>query len=294
LKNLAQHLAWFYKNNDLAEHSFWWRARFFLRSILFFKHIEWQTYVRNELYKLNKKIVPILCQQTHRPFYSHQLSATERSDLLIHTHEFLKNKLGKEIYKNLLNSYKFYMGIIKGKEHTLQVSISIDSFYSREGVIALHIEHEYKDIHALVFSVGKTNDSYTCYVGCLQSKLKNENKEILRTIAADLYSAHPRYVLIYILRRFCEKFGIQNIEGVSNRNHIWQSFIYSPRNKVIGSDYNEFWKSIGGSIIKNNNFSIPVCSYFKPIEMYAQKKRNMILKKREILSNFEISFDKKY
>jgi hypothetical protein len=36
----------------------------------------------------------------------------------------------------------------------------------------------------------------------MQSTLKNENKELLRMIAADLYTAHPRFILMYVVKNY--------------------------------------------------------------------------------------------
>ena len=122
----------------------------------------------------------------------------------------------------------------------------------------------------------------------MQSTLKNENKELLRMIAADLYTAHPRFILMYVVKKLCNKLNIENIEGVSNSHHIWKYFFYKSKNKLVGTDYDLFWKSIGGRKLDNGNFQIPVEICFKPLEMYRQKKRNLIIKKLEMLNKFEI------
>jgi uncharacterized protein VirK/YbjX len=57
---------------------------------------------------------------------------------------------------------------------------------------------------------------------------------------------------------------------------------------LVGTDYDLFWKSIGGRKLDNGNFQIPVEICFKPLETYRQKKRNLIIKKREMLNKFEI------
>jgi uncharacterized protein VirK/YbjX len=215
------------------------------------------------------------------------MSTLSRTRMLITTHTLLSKFFSDGKYQQLMSCKKLLLGSIAGKYHQFQVTLNINPYFSREGVLSLHFEHEGKEMQALVFSIDYEDEHLVCRIGCIQSQLKNENIHEIRALTSDLYSAHPRMILIHALRIFCIHFGIQSIESVSLKNHIWKSWLYTKKKKVITTNYDELWKDFGGTLKSNSNYALPLHPDFRPIESYPQKKRNLIRKKRQMLNDFK-------
>lgn len=287
MQKFIAHWVW-YSRTCSPNESLWWKLRFIARTCVSFRYCRnWFSYLHNEEFLLHKQLIPYLCQQAMRPFYSRKISRASRASTLITTHTLLTKFLSLENYHSLLSSKKLLLGSITGKEHQYQVSLNIDPFYSREGVLSLHFEHAGKEIQVLVFSFDYEDKFLICQIGGIQSQFKNENIDELRSLAADLYSAHPRLVLIHAIRLLCLRLGIKSIEAVSLKDHVWKSWVYSRKKKVISTNYDQLWTEYGGTLKSNNNYALPLHPHFRPIESYRQKKRNIILKKRQMLNDFK-------
>lgn len=57
--------------------------------------------------------------------------------------------------------------------------------------------------------------------------------------------------------RLAERLNIENVMAVSNEQHIFRSPRYHDKNKVILSDYNAFWASVGGECDSRGYYHIP-------------------------------------
>lgn len=291
MQKFISHWVWYTKTCSPNE-SLWWKLRFFARSFVSFRYCrDWFSYLQNEEFLHHKQLIPYLCQQPLRPFYNCKMSMASRASTLITTHTLLTKFLSRENYHSLMGSKKLLLGLIAGKNHVFHISLNINFFYSREGVLSLHFEHEGKEIQALVFSFRYEDKSLICQIGGIQSQFKNENIDELRSLAADLYGAHPRLVLIHAIRIFCLRLGIKSIEAVSLKNHVWNSWVYIRKKKVISTNYDQLWTESGGTLKANKNYDLPSHPHFRPIESYRQKKRNIILKKRQMLNELKFKLD---
>ncbi len=288
--NFIDDVQWIYKQTDIRERPFFWRFRFIARACASYLNVAaWWELVRSNIAPLYRSCSLDFFQQPLRPFYCRAYTTSQRAKLLVDTYLFLAKELENSVYESLLNGESKLLAKVQGKNNAYDVILRVDKYFSREGVLVLHFMHGNEKIKSLAFSIKDVDGSKVCCVGCIQFGLRSA--DLAREIAADLYSAHPRYVLFYVLKKFCRLHGIDRIEGVAAENHIWKSVVYKHKKKIIGTDYDNLWMSWGGERLANGNFELPVDLEFKSIEAYKQKKRNLLLKKRKMLEEIQLSLD---
>ncbi len=84
---------------------------------------------------------------------------------------------------------------------------------------------------------------------------------------------------------FAEQLNIEQILAVSNEQHIFRSPRYDDKNKVILSDYNTFWESVGGECDSNGYYHIPRTLARKSEADIASKKRAEYRRRYQLLDS---------
>ncbi|WP_254922079.1 DUF535 family protein [Citrobacter braakii] len=95
----------------------------------------------------------------------------------------------------------------------------------------------------------------------------------------------PKRIIMEAICRLAEQLNIEKVMAVSNEQHIFRSPRYHDKNKVILSDYNAFWESVGGECDSHGYYHIPRTMARKSEADIASKKRAEYRRRYQLLDS---------
>lgn len=166
-----------------------------------------------------------------------------------------------------------------------RIILSTDIQYSREGFFTLVLFDKLGKIMTLAFSIDFSIPKPRLLIGSLQATPVDGLNRI-RHATHEMFGLQPRMFLIHLVKVFGNILGVQEIEAISDNNHVYNSLRYRRRLKNKFQSYDAFWEEIGTQSY-NGNFNIDIAIHRKPIEEYPSKKRSEYRKRFALLDEIE-------
>lgn len=166
-----------------------------------------------------------------------------------------------------------------------RIILNTDIQYSREGFFTLVLFDKLGKIMTIAFSIDFSTPKPRLLIGSLQATSVDGLNRI-RYATHEMYGLQPRLLLIHLVKVFGHIFGIEEIEAISDNNHVYNSLRYRRRLKNKFQSYDTFWGEIGTQAA-NGNFNIDTGIHRKSIEEYPSKKRSEYKKRFALLDEIE-------
>jgi uncharacterized protein VirK/YbjX len=268
-------LSWAYKTQtSVGQVTLTRKIRFLLRSLFFYKASRaWYDYLKTSHLSAHPRALNDLIQQVHRPFYDCRITAFKKVLLLMNHHTCQLKLLGDKKTFALLDKGKSEICTITSKNHEkYKITLEQKEQFNKEGSLSLSLLSNAQTVMSLIFSFNEEVGHKRVLIGCVQATA-NETAEKLRHISHEFYGIQPRILLVNVLRLLCAEMDIKEIEAIGAANHIYQSFRYRRKKKIV-VPYDALWELLGGTKKANGNYEIPTAIPHKPIESYPSKKRS--------------------
>lgn len=246
----------------------------------------WKEFLSTKFIPLPHELFVLHQAKVHRPFYDKRLSRKEKFALLKNCYESLVLKFKEESLIGLmaLEGMKVcHFASKNGEEY--RIILSTDIQYSREGFFTLVLLDKVGKIMTVAFSIDFSSPKPRLLIGSLQATPVDGLNRI-RHATHEMFGLQPRMFLIHLLKVFGNILGVQEIEAISDDNHVYNSLRYRRRLKNKFQSYDTFWEEIGTQS-SNGNFNIDVGIHRKAIEEYASKKRSEYRKRYALLDEIE-------
>lgn len=137
----------------------------------------------------------------------------------------------------------------------------------------------------MTFTLCNYEGSSTLFIGGLQGGSRLLPHEEIQKATKSCHGIFPKRIVMEAICCFAEQLNIEQILAVSNEQHIFRSPRYDDKNKVILSDYNTFWESVGGECDSNGYYHIPRTLARKSEADIASKKRAEYRRRYQLLDS---------
>ncbi|MBA7730686.1 DUF535 domain-containing protein [Citrobacter freundii] len=262
------------------------RRKFIWRSLLI-PHLtrEWMTELAQwpDLDSLLTR-QPRLPVRLHRPYLAANFDRKMRLDAVrFHYHVIRQTFLPAE-FKALLSNNGLQLAQIKGKDDEIfTVTMMMFPVLDKEGESTILVQNGAGDVLTkITFTFCEYHGKSTLFIGGMQgnSQLPHETTQKATKFCHGIF---PKRIVMEAICRLAERLNIENVMAVSNEQHIFRSPRYHDKNKVILSDYNAFWASVGGECDSRGYYHIPRTLARKSEAEIASKKRAEYRRRYQLL-----------
>lgn len=262
------------------------RRKFIWRSLLIPRLTqEWMTELAQwpELEKLLAR-QPRLPVRLHRPYIAANFDRKMRLNAVrFHYHVIRHAFLPAEI-NALLSNGGLRLAQIEGKDGELfTVTMMMFPILDKEGESTIMVQNGAGDVLTkMTFTFCEYNGKSTLFIGGMQGNSALPH-EATQKATKSCHGIFPKRIVMEVICRLAEQLNIEQVMAVSNEQHIFRSPRYHDKNKVILSDYNAFWASVGGECDSHGYYHIPRTLVRKSEADIASKKRAEYRRRYQLL-----------
>ncbi|CAM8473338.1 VirG localization protein VirK [Citrobacter freundii] len=155
----------------------------------------------------------------------------------------------------------------------------------KEGESTIQVQNGDGDVLTkMTFTFCEYNGKSTLFIGGVQGNAQLPH-EAIQKATKSCHGIFPKRIVMEAICRLAERLNIDNVMAVSNEQHIFRSQRYHDKNKVIHSDYNAFWESVGGECDRHGYYHIPRTLARKSEADIASKKRAEYRRRYQLLDS---------
>ena len=260
------------------------RYVFYVRCLLNMKIIEKHCdfFSQNVFRKKLLVKTPHFLDQVLRQVFYRNSNAKIRSKIIQNHLEVMEKIFTKELLKKL---YIYRQRIILWKDEyngkPLVLYMVFREGQQKEGCLAIELVYDSLDlantgwdyglhVYQIIFSLGKErNGERSITIGALQG-LANGNG-FIKELTKAYFGYRPKNLMIWSIRCFCEKIGVQRIYAVSNQGHYAMN--HYRRDRKLKVNMNKFWEECGGKKKEKDFFEIPIMEKRKSMAELKTSKR---------------------
>jgi hypothetical protein len=286
LHNLFFFLRYQDKQNSHSFHSFalyYWRKIFFFIQafihckIFFDLFLFFQTSFRSDILLAN----PCILQQPIRQWFYYHSKIQERTFILVKHFTFLEDHIStatlKQLYlkKGILLWREFY------KNNAISLSLTFNSNYRKEGLLALTLTLDETRIYLLTFWIAPDYfGKNSLWIGALQGG--KSQLQTNRTLTKLFFGYRPQNLVLHTLYLITQHLQIEQIYAVSN--YGFQASHHLSPNRRLKTSYDKFWLESQGTLCFDKRFfALPSHELRKPLEAVPSHKRNLYRKRYAFL-----------
>lgn len=265
------------------------RRKFLLRSALMPRLMhEWMTELA-QWPDLDSVLArqPRLPVRLHRAYLAQNLDRKMKLDAVRFHYNAFRSSFSATEYKAYLSADGLQLAQIEGKNSEI-FSVILGSFISldKEGESTILVRNSAGETLAeMTFTLCNYQGSSTLFIGGLQGGSRLLPHEEIQKATKSCYGIFPKRIVMEAICCFAEQLNIKQILAVSNEQHIFRSPRYHDKNKVILSDYNAFWESVGGECDSHGYYHIPRTMARKSEADIASKKRAEYRRRYQLLDS---------
>ena len=263
------------------------RRKFMLRSLLIprLTH-EWMAELTQwpELDNLLTR-QPRLPVRLHRPYLALNLDRKMKLDAVRFHYNFIRHSFSSAELNGYLSPEGLQLAQFEGKEGEL-FTLVLTTFIAldKEGESTILLRNSVGETLAeITFTICEHEEKATVFIGGLQGGSRLLPHEAIQKATKSCHGIFPKRVVMEAICRLAERLNIENVMAVSNEQHIFRSPRYYDKNKVILSDYNAFWASVGGECDSRGYYHIPRTLARKSEAEIASKKRAEYRRRYQLL-----------
>lgn len=228
---------------------------------------------------------PRLPVRLHRPYLAVNFDRKMRLDAVrFHYHVIRHASLPAE-FNAVLSNEGLPLAQFEGKDGEI-FTIILTTFIAldKEGestILARNSDGE--TLAEITFTLCEYENKTTVFIGGLQGGSRLLPHEAIQKATKSCHGIFPKRIVMETICRLAEQLNIEHVMAVSNEQHIFRSPRYHDKNKVILSDYNAFWESVGGECDSHGYYHIPRTLARKSEVDIASKKRAEYRRRYQLL-----------
>ena len=186
---------------------------------------------------------PQLLLKPHRHYINKNFSFSQRAELVLEHYAISHDRFSESVFSGLVYGKRFGLASLSGKPNTGNYLVTLEraNELGREGELCMSLRSEATDqvVYRLAFLFGRYLDQSAIYIGCLLGPRDYEAKARIKSATRSLYGIRPVNLLMDVLYALASRLNIQTIQGVSSSARVCQG-------RAVKSDYDRFWKELGG------------------------------------------------
>ncbi|HGY3714963.1 TPA: VirK/YbjX family protein [Citrobacter gillenii] len=262
------------------------RRKFIWRSLLIPRLTqEWMTELAQwpELEKL-LACQPRLPVRLHRPYLAANFNPRMRLDAVRFHYHVIHHAFLPAEFNALLSKDGLRLARVEGKDDEIfTVTMMIFPVLDKEGECTILVRNGTGDVLTkMTFTFCEYNRKSTLFIGGVQGNSALPH-EATQKATKSCHGIFPKRIVMEAICRLAEQLNIEQVMAVSNEQHIFRSPRYHDKNKVILSDYNAFWASVGGECDSRGYYHIPRTLARKSEADIASKKRAEYRRRYQLL-----------
>ncbi|WP_318497809.1 VirK/YbjX family protein [Photobacterium leiognathi] len=166
---------------------------------------------------------------------------------------------------------------------------------NREGALGLQlINSKNQRIYTITMNLCPENYG-SMYIGSIQGPNNDiENRsDIIKSLTKGCHGLRPKALILEFAIMLAHSLKLQNIYGISNKSHMYQSWRYIGRKRnAVTFDYDSHWQEYGAIKSSNKDFyNIPLEVPKKDLESLNRNKRKLYKKRYQWLEDLEMEFN---
>ncbi|MEP6778923.1 MAG: DUF535 family protein [Gemmatimonadaceae bacterium] len=248
---------------------------------------EWLTYLESSAMSRFDQANPLLVFKPFRPYLSSAWRFKHRVKVLKDTYDFahshfnilgqaLINPTGKELLRFDLPNYG-----------TIVANLGFDNRYRKEGEFRLLLTAR-NEIDSFALSFAFESDDrgdVSCCIGCIQGK--EGSKEAFKELTKELHGLRPRSLLIFILQEVARVLGVRELlaPGESIQVRRAQHLIHLSKLHSLEFDYDSLWLELGGQVLTNGWYRLPLETARRSSGQIASKKRAQYARRYSLMDD---------
>jgi uncharacterized protein VirK/YbjX len=264
------------------------RRKFIWRSLLIPRLTrEWMTELAQwpELENLLAR-QPRLPVRLHRPYLAANFDRRMRLDAVRFHYHVIRQAFLPGEFNALLSHDGLQLAQIEGKDNEIfTVTMMMFPVLDKEGESTILVRNgDGDELTKMTFTFCEYNGKSTLFIGGMQGNSQLPH-EATQKATKSCHGIFPKRIVMEAICRLAEQLNIEKVMAVSNEQHIFRSPRYNDQNKVILSDYNAFWASLGGKCDSRGYYHIPRALARKSEAEIASKKRAEYRRRYQLLDS---------
>lgn len=230
---------------------------------------------------------PRLPVRLHRPYLAVNFDRNMRLDAVRFHYHVIRHAFLPGEFNALLSNDGLQLAQFEGKDGEI-FTIVLTTFIAldKEGESTILVRNSNGETLAeITFTLCQYEKITTVFIGGLQGGSRLLPHEEIQKATKSCHGIFPKRIVMEAICRFAEQLNIEQVLAVSNEQHIFRSPRYHDKNKVILSDYNAFWESVGGECDSHGYYHIPRTLARKNEADIASKKRAEYRRRYQLLDN---------
>lgn len=229
---------------------------------------------------------PRLPVRLHRPYLAANFNRRMRLAAVRYHYNVIRHAFQPAEFSALLSNNGLQLAQIAGKDGEIfTVVMMMFTVLDKEGECTVFIRNSAGDILTkMTFTLCEYNEKSALFIGGVQGNAQLPHEEVQKATKS-CHGLFPKRLVMEALCRLAEQLNIEQVIAVSNEEHIFRSPRYRDKNKVILSDYNAFWESVGGECDSHGYYHIPRTLARKSEAEIASKKRAEYRRRYQLLDN---------
>lgn len=166
----------------------------------------------------------------------------------------------------------------------------------REGALGLKLtDDDDQHIYSVTFNLSQQNGIRTMHIGALQgpSNRLNSRSETIKRLTKATHGLRTKALMLEFALMFAKQFKMEELQGVSNKGHIYQAlrYIIGSKGKSVSFNYDQLWLEYGATPVDQYLYRIPLCPKRKKPEELNKTKRKLYEKRYSWLAQTEQIFN---
>lgn len=242
-----------------------------------------------------REILPIqhtLPSKIHRPYLYSGMPLDSRANAIISHYQYVKKLAVPRLRQAMLSRQGLELVSFTGKNgEAFTLTLACTGRCEREGEVNLLFRREGVQLAMLTFAVMEEEGRPVAMIGGIQGAHRDTPHELIRDATKACYGLFPKRLLMEVLTLICAATGIEKIQAVSDKGHIFRSLRYRlKKRQLFHASYNEFWESLNAVPVNARLYTLPLGFPRKPLEEIASKKRSEYRKRYDLLDTIHHQF----
>ena len=211
-----------------------------------------------------------------RPYLRRGLKVSERILYIRNHYEVTKKYWNENLIKSVYYDRKL---VLCGCQESIFVALSRGRGYEKEGEVSLGIFNPQKVLSINFNFLIDKNAKNEILIGCMQAASNSglDTQENIRNLTKKMHGMRPQAILIAILSEIAILHEVKKISAINALSHV--------RGKRIKTNLDAFWRDLGGGMVEEGLYSLPISYQRKKIESVPSKKRSMYKKRYLMLDD---------
>lgn len=217
-----------------------------------------------------------LARKFTQNFLHHSLPQAARINLLKTHYERLLAVMDSRFVGRILRQEVVVLAEIKARSTaSYRLCLARNDQHFREGelIVSLVRKDDERQVASLSIVVGAlySGDPPDLWIGGLQGCNGVDSKAVTIQVTRDLWGLRPKDLLIHAGYALADIFGAANLKAISNAGHARHSL---KRKKNVYTDYDAYWRELGGAPIAGGFFLLPKARHRRSVEDVRPAKRS--------------------